>query len=316
MTAKCDPEKVTQGIKRKTRRSFSAEETAMTMNGGQSFSRRLFAGYQAFVAGVCLVSLPAHPLLFGALALLHAAAAVALLWWAGRPVPTRGSRFGALWPWVLWFVSWIEIGRFTAWTGGVTHDASIITLDLAVFRIHLHESPPGSFPAQVMGQIMQAAYLSYYFLLLGPLLVFARRSRWYACERYTFAVMTTYLCCFLVYLLYPVLGPRALAAAQATSSEGDLAGLAEALRQLGDSPGTAFPSSHCAGALTAALAAGRYLERPWPRVLVGWALLITVATVATGNHYAIDSVCGLIVAFGVYLAFIRRFPPFPYTTKV
>lgn len=55
MTTKCDPENVTQGIKRKTRCNFSAEETAMTMNGGQSFSRRLFAGYQAFVAGVCLV---------------------------------------------------------------------------------------------------------------------------------------------------------------------------------------------------------------------------------------------------------------------
>jgi hypothetical protein len=66
-----------------------------------------------------------------------------------------------------------------------------------------------------MGQIMQAAYLSYYFLLLDPLLVFVRRSRWFAGERYTFAVMTTYLCCFIVYLLYPVLGPRALAAGPA-----------------------------------------------------------------------------------------------------
>jgi membrane-associated phospholipid phosphatase len=309
MTAKRDTEIVVRVIKGKTRNSFSAEETAIPVSGGQLFSRRLFAGYHAFVAGVCLFSLLAHPLLFGALALLHAAAAVALLRWAARPAPARGSRFGALWPWGLWFLSWIEIGRFTAWTGNVTHDASIIALDLAVFGVHLHESLAGWIPAPVTGEVMQAAYLSYYFLLLGPLLVFARRSRWFACERYTFAVMTTYLCCFIVYLLYPVLGPRALAAAQATSSEGDLAGLAEVLRQLGDSPGTAFPSSHCAGALTAALAAGRYLERPWTPVLVGWALLITVSTVATGNHYAIDSVCGLIVAFGVYLVFIRRFPP-------
>ncbi len=310
MPAKRDPEEVARGIKRKIHSCLSAEETAVTVNGGQSFSRRLFAGYHAYVAVVCLVSLPAHPVLFGVLTLLHAAAAVALLWWSARPVPAGGSRFGALWPWVLWFVSWIEIGRFTAWTGGVTHDASIIALDLAVFGVHLHESIPGSFPAPIMAEIMQAAYLSYYFLLLGPLFVFARRSRWFACERYTFAVMATYLSCFVVYLLFPVLGPRALAAAQVTSSESDLAGLAEMLRQLGDSPGTAFPSSHCAGALTAALAAGRLLERPWPPVLVGWALLITVSTVATGNHYAIDSVFGLIVALGVYLGFIRKFPPY------
>lgn len=281
----------------------------MTVNGGQSFSRRLFAGYHVIVAGVCLGSLVVHPLPFGALALVHTGAAVALIWWATRPAPARGSRFGALWPWVLWFVSWIEIGRFTAWTGHGTHDTSIIALDLAVFGVPLQESLPGSFPAPVVGEVMQAAYLSYYFLLLGPLLVLARRNRWFACERYTSAVMTAYLCCFVVYLVYPVLGPRALAAAQATSSEGELAGLAELMRQLGDSPGTAFPSSHCAGALTAALVAGRYLERPWSPVLVGWALLITVATVATGNHYAIDSVCGLIVGLGVYLAFIRRFPP-------
>ena len=58
--------------------------------------------------------------------------------------------------------------------------------------------------------------------------------------------------------------------------------------------------------LAAALAAGRYLEKPWPTILLGWALLITVATVATGNHYAIDSICGLIVALGVYLLIIKR----------
>ena len=42
----------------------------MTVSGGQSFSRRLFAGYQAVVAGFYLGSLGANPLLFGARALL------------------------------------------------------------------------------------------------------------------------------------------------------------------------------------------------------------------------------------------------------
>jgi len=76
----------------------------MIASGGQSSSRRLFAGYHAYVAGVCLVSLTAQPLLFGVLALGHAAAAVALFRWAGRPAPAGGSPAGALWPWGLWFL--------------------------------------------------------------------------------------------------------------------------------------------------------------------------------------------------------------------
>ena len=70
-TATREHEIVVRVIKGKPRNGFSVEETALTGSGGQSFNRRLFAGYHAYVAVVCLVSLPAQPLLFGALALLQ-----------------------------------------------------------------------------------------------------------------------------------------------------------------------------------------------------------------------------------------------------
>ena len=212
-----------------------------------------------------------------------------------------------MWPYGLWILCWIEIGRITVWSGHAVQDVRIVALDLGVFGVHLHERFVELFPAPALGEVMQAIYLSYYFLVLGPPLLLALRRKPLICERYTLALMTTYLVCFTVYLLYPVLGPRAAAAAVAvTPGDGGVAAWSEALRQLGDSPGTAFPSSHCAGSLAAALAAGRYVARPWALLLIAWAGLIAVSTIVTGNHYAIDAACGLAVAVGVHLVLARR----------
>jgi len=86
-----------------------------------------------------------------------------------------------------------------------------------------------------------------------------------------------------------------------------VAGLAEGLRRAGDVQGTAFPSSHCAGALAAALAAGEFLARRQRIALLVWAGLIGVSTVHTGNHYALDAAAGLLLALGVRSVLVRSF---------
>jgi len=123
------------------------------------------------------------------------------------------------------------------------------------------------------------------------------------------ALVATYLACFTIYTILPVLGPRIVAAATEGGSGGGglVAGLAEGLRQAGDVPGTAFPSSHCAGALAAALAAGEFVSRRLRAVLVAWAVLVSVSTVYTGNHYALDAVAGVILTLGVRFVLTRSY---------
>ena len=66
----------------------------------------------------------------------------------------------------------------------------------------------------------------------------------------------------------------------------------------GDSPGTAFPSSHVAGALTVAWFGCLWLGRAGAALLCVLATLVTVGTVYTGNHFAIDSLAGLLWGAG------------------
>jgi len=64
----------------------------------------------------------------------------------------------------------------------------------------------------------------------------------------------------------------------------------------GDSMGTAFPSSHVAGSLTAAWAGWRWFSRPTAMLLALEAAGVVVATVYTQNHYAIDVLAGILWA--------------------
>jgi membrane-associated phospholipid phosphatase len=252
---------------------------------------RLFAFYLAAVAGVCAAGLAVRPVPCALLAAGHAAAAALLAARAGR-----GS--SPLLPWLLWLGCWLELGWIIRWTGRALHDPAVAALDLAVFGAHGHLMLPDRLPG--LTTPMHAAYLSYYALVLGPALLLARRRAWPRLSRYTFTVMATYLACFTVYLVWPVLGPRAAGAA-AAGTAGGLAGLEAALRALGDSPGTAFPSSHCAGAWAAALAATTAAAPPVRAALIAWAALITVSTVHTGNHYGLDAVAGVAVALLIRL---------------
>ena len=61
----------------------------------------------------------------------------------------------------------------------------------------------------------------------------------------------------------------------------------------GDSLGTAFPSSHCAGSVAAALLVGRLFGPAAGRLAGLWAAFIVVSTVYTNNHYLTDTVAGV-----------------------
>jgi membrane-associated phospholipid phosphatase len=112
--------------------------------------------------------------------------------------------------------------------------------------------------------------------------------------------MSTYLACFLVYLLMPVLGPREVTAAAGggTTVAGGVFGSAiNAFFAAGDSLGTAFPSSHCAASVAAAVLVGRHFDRTTGRLALTWAGFIVISTIYTNNHYAVDALAGVTLGF-------------------
>jgi membrane-associated phospholipid phosphatase len=122
----------------------------------------------------------------------------------------------------------------------------------------------------------------------------------------TFRLLTTYIGCYLVYLTMPVLGPRESAVVALGVPDGFFAAISEAIRARGDSLGTAFPSSHAAGAVTVAVIAIVWL-RPWIAALLSaQAIAVVMATVYTGNHYGIDAAAGTGLALALQVAVVPR----------
>lgn len=256
-------------------------------------------GVRAGMSAPALWAIWLHVLVAGGLAVAtfgwgqgrQTAAGPVVAWWAA-PIP-----------WILWLLSWSEIGWLYTVAPPGYHDALVGRLDLAVFGAHLHITLPARLAGPWWGEGLTAVYLSYYGLVLGPPLVHALRGRAAAFWRHSAGLILTYLGAFTIYLLWPVNGPRdvdpASGLAGAREAGGILTAAMEALFRAGDSQGTAFPSSHCAGAVAAALLCRGCFGRRTERLITIWALLIVVSTIHTQNHYAIDSLagCGLALAF-------------------
>src|SRR3989442_5943849 len=111
--------------------------------------------------------------------------------------------------------------------------------------------------------------------------------------------MVTFCLCYVLFLIVPVAGPRCtseLAHNAATSIWPARA--TQWLLDVGDSWGAAFPSSHVAAAVVAALCALRYW-RPLGLLLMPLTVGLVLSVVYGQFHYAVDAVAGLIVACAV-----------------
>ncbi len=226
-------------------------------------------------------------------AILHAAAAWLLPAWLRGGGRRRGGMAGALrdaYPWLVWVVAWSELGRLHAVSQAATRDPLIARLDLALFGGPLHRTWALAASGRWLQEAAHFAYLSYFVLIVVVPLRAVLRQRRDEFRAATLGMVATYLGCFAVSAALPVCGPRL--AEGAGAGHGLFASLAAALRAAGDSPGTAFPSSHCAASVMSACLAWRAGSRrlaPW---LAGWAAAVVLSTVYTGNHYALDAAAG------------------------
>jgi membrane-associated phospholipid phosphatase len=144
-----------------------------------------------------------------------------------------------------------------------------------------------------LSELLHLAYASYYLLMyVPPLVMYARGARAHFAAT-MLALTLVYGTCFVTYALFPVDGPRYLVGA-AAAPDGPVRSFVLALLERGSSRGTAFPSSHVAASVVAALCALRF-DRRLGGVVALLASLLTVATVYGGFHYAVDGLVGVML---------------------
>jgi membrane-associated phospholipid phosphatase len=248
------------------------------------------------------IVLLAQPTVAGWQALLafHLALPPAVLWLAARAARPEASgltRFLHRWyPMLLLLVLYPEAGLLRHVFFDHDLDPALARLDGRLFPGEPHLWGPRHLPVGVL-EAAHAVYFSYYLLLFVPALAAARRAP-RAAKQYVYAVVTSLLVHYLFAIAVPTSGPFAERAASMPRGWLFLP-LMGGIYTGFDRGGLAFPSTHAAAGLLAALFAARLYprHRAW---CLAWGAAVVVSTVVCGYHYTIDTVAGVGTGLASY----------------
>jgi membrane-associated phospholipid phosphatase len=242
-----------------------------------------------------------QPVVSAALLATNGVLAGLLLW--GLPQLRRNRRVGASWlghnlPLLIFYVFYREIGVVLARPGVVWHDQALVRLEAAV------GAPLGGLDGSLAGPWLAVAYMLYVPFLVATSVLLHRQgpqSPTAPAERAVASVCLSWAACYLVFLLYPVMGPRHLQPAVQLDRLGDGAvrPVAVAYQELLLLRGAAFPSAHVAATVVCLL--GIWTWRRDSFLLASLAgVSIMVATVYLGYHYTADALAGALVGLGAF----------------
>lgn len=199
----------------------------------------------------------------------------------------------------------------TAVWGGRYFDGVILEVEERIFGGQPSTTLARSAPWLTLSEVLHGAYLSYYPIIYVPPLVLYLQGRRAEFRTTLMALITAFLVHYMVFIYFPVQGPRYLFPAPGGRiAEGFMYGLAHRILEAGSSEGAAFPSSHVGVAVVQTVAAFRFLPRAAPFLLAA-TLGLAVGAVYGGFHYAIDAIAGALAGLAIalpLLAMPRRSP--------
>jgi membrane-associated phospholipid phosphatase len=260
----------------------------------------LLLGYLAVVSAVAIHRAGARPACWWVVAANGLTAVlIALL---GRPGLGRvGRTLREIYPLLLLVGLYGQLDVLN--TGGVrVHDGLVQRWELALFGAQVSREWWRAAPSVLWSTVLHAAYFSYYFVVSIPALYFLYRGDLAAVRRFVLAVMTTFVVCYLVFIFFPVAGPYYMfPRPSAWFLDNGAARLVYDTLAEGSSYGAAFPSSHVAATVAAALAAASGSRRLGLLLLVP-TILLGVGVVYCQMHYGVDALSGLMVGVVIALA--------------
>jgi membrane-associated phospholipid phosphatase len=258
----------------------------------------LLLGYLSVVSVVAVGRAPAQP---GCWWLLVAHGLfLVLLWLFARPgLGPVGRGLREIYPLLLLVGLYAELDVLNGAGSRPVHDALVQQWELTVFGTQTAVAWWQQSPSRFWSAVLHGAYFSYYFIILAPALYFAVRRDLSSVNHFVLVVMSVFVLCYLVFLFFPVAGPYYLFPRPPGWFTDNLpARIVYSTLASGSSYGAAFPSSHVAATVAAALAAYRG-SRPLGLALAVPTLLLTVGVVYCQMHYGVDALAGLAVGGGV-----------------
>lgn len=151
-------------------------------------------------------------------------------------------------------------------------------------------------PSRLLSTVFHLSYFSYYLIIPLPLVWFAVTRDAFNLRRSVLIIFATFLACYLWFILFPVAGPYYEFPRPAPWFLDNFpARLVYATLSTGSSYGAAFPSSHVAGTVAAAIA-GWLGSRKLGLILLVPTILLTIGVVYAQMHYAVDALAGALMA--------------------
>ena len=167
-------------------------------------------------------------------------------------------------------------------------DPELLIMETELFPQRYYFTVPLSLSVFTL-EFFHAAYFSFYLILWVPAMVAYRKQRPLVSE-YIFVMMVVMFVQFWLTIVFPASGPVPLRA-QVIPEGIFFIPLMNLIYTVGETGGSAFPSTHAAAAVVATAYGCKMLPRA-SRPIILWLFLILISTVVCTFHYTIDTIAG------------------------
>ncbi len=142
------------------------------------------------------------------------------------------------------------------------------------------------------------SYFSYYFLILIPALILYVPGKRWEFHEFSVNVMLAYYISFIIFVLFPVEGPRfALASLHTSPLIGyGFSGIHAYFMDMGAYRGGAMPSSHIAATFASLMMIRRYKKGVY-YLMLPLVVSMILSTVYGRYHYVSDALAGILVGW-------------------
>lgn len=191
-----------------------------------------------------------------------------------------------------------SLGRLISGIGSRQYDDVLIRIDYTLFGAHPTVWME-RFNNPLLTGLLQAAYISYYFMPIALAIVLYFRENKTAFNSAAFAIVLCFYLSYIGYLLVPAVGPRFTLSNVQTAdlSAGPVTlWIRSTLDGLEHNKTDAFPSGHTAVALVTLVYAWKYREKALFRILAPAVSALIVSTVYLRYHYVVDVIAGVLLA--------------------
>jgi hypothetical protein len=200
--------------------------------------------------------------------------------------------FAAAWA-VYDLARWIAAGEIGPAT---EHARWIVDLENSV-GIGVERSVQQAFDGDAVMWVLSNVYLAAQLAVLPGSLIYLYRRSPDIYRKLRDTILATWMLAVPIYALFPVAPPR-LAGLGMDDTVSDQAAVAlTGNSTMFYNPLAAVPSLHCGFAFAIGIALAAAARRRWTKAIaLSWGPIVSLAVVATANHYVFDIAAGLVVA--------------------